>query len=151
MTEANNRFDGPRNPIGKRARLYAGGGDATNLYPLAQPYESEANSWKYAAPAAGLVTTTEVTAKAAAGASLFNYITGAQVTNSHATIGSEVQILDGTAGTVMHRAWASALGGYVAKFDPPLRGTANTLISIKEATATATTGILVNLQGYIGA
>jgi len=117
---------------------------------IVQMYESEANAWKYAAPAAGLVSTTEVTAKTAV-ASLFNYITGVQVTNSHATIGSEVQILDGTAGTVMHRGWASALGGYVAKFDPPLRGTVNTLVSIKEATATATTGILVNLQGYVGA
>lgn len=30
-TEANERFDGIRHPIGKKARPYAGGGDATNF------------------------------------------------------------------------------------------------------------------------
>lgn len=106
--------------------------------------------WYYSPPTAGLVNTTEVTAQVAAGGGLINYISSIQVTNSHPTIGSEVQILDGTGGTVLHRGFAPALSGYTATFPIPLGGTANTLVSIKEATATATTGILVNLQGYIG-
>lgn len=118
---------------------------------LFQPFESEVNHWSYVPAAGGLVNTTEVTAKAAAGSGLRNYITDAQVTNSHPTIGSEVQILDGTGGTVIHRGWASALGGFVAQFLTPKKTTANTLVSIKEATATATTGIYVNLGGYVGA
>lgn len=122
-----------------------------NRKQISQPYESEANIWSYAAPAGGLVSTTEVTAKTSAGASLRNYITGIDVTNSHPTIGSEVQVLDGTGGTVLHRGYAApAGGGYVREFLTPLKGSVATLVSIKEATGTASTGILVNLQGYVG-
>lgn len=32
MTEANEKFDKPRNPLGRVDRLFAGGGDATNWY-----------------------------------------------------------------------------------------------------------------------
>lgn len=123
-----------------------------NRKQISQPYESEANSWNYAAAAGGLVNTTGVTAKAAAGAGLRNYITGIQVINSHATISTEIVVRDGAAGTVLHRGWAQAAGGgYAAEFPVPLRGTANTLVEIAEVTATATTGVLVNLQGYVGA
>ncbi len=115
------------------------------------PYALPANFWSYAAPAGGLVTTTGVTAKAAGAAGVRHYITSVQVVNSHATISSEVLIRDGAAGTVLHRGWAQAAGGgYACKFDPPLRGTAATLVEIGEVTATATAGILVNLQGYSG-
>jgi len=123
-----------------------------NRKQIMQPYESEANSWSYAAPAGGLVTTTGVTAKAAAGAGLRNYVTSIQVINSHQTIGTEVVIRDGAAGTVLHRGWAQFTGGgYAIEFPVPLRGTANTLIEIAEVTATGTAGVLVNLQGYVGA
>jgi hypothetical protein len=122
-----------------------------NRKQITQPYESEANTWVYAAPAAGLVSTTGVTAKAAAGAGLRNYITAIQVVNSHQTIGTEVVVRDGAAGTVIHRGWAAPNSGYAATFPTALRGTANTLVEIAEITATATAGVLVNLQGYVGA
>lgn len=122
-----------------------------NRKQIVQPYEGEGNSWSYAAAAAGLVTTSEVTAKAAAGAGLRNYVTSIQVTNSHPTIGSEVQILDDTAGTVIHRGFAAPLGGYTATLVVPIKSAVNKPISIKEATGTASTGILVNLQGYVSA
>jgi hypothetical protein len=122
-----------------------------NRKQITQPYESEANTWSYAAAAGGLVTTTGVTAKAAAGAGLRNYITSVQVTNSNQTTGTEVLIRDGAAGTVLHRGWANANSGYAATFPIALRGTANTLVEIAEVTTTATAGVLVNLQGYIGA
>lgn len=122
-----------------------------NRKQIAQPYESEANTWSYAAAAGGLVNTTGVTAKAAAGAGLRNYITAIQVINSHQTTGTEVVVRDGAAGTVLHRGWAAPNAGYAATFPTPLRGTANTLIEIAEVTTTATAGVLVNLQGYVGA
>lgn len=114
-------------------------------YPLALP----AKSWSYAAAAGGLVSTTGVTAKAAAGAGIRNYVRSAEVINSHATISTEILIRDGAAGTVLARLWAQAAGGGAAfTFDPPLRGTANTLIEIAEVSTTATAGVLVNLQGF---
>lgn len=110
------------------------------------------NTWNYAAAAGGLVNTTGVTAKAAAGAGIRNYVKSCQVINSHATTGTEVLIRDGAAGTVLHRGWAQpGGGGYALTFDPPLRGSANTLIEIAEVTTTATAGVLVNLQGYSAA
>ena len=119
---------------------------------VVMPYALPANTWVYAAPAGGLVSQTAVTAKAAAGAGIINYITSIQVINSHATISTEIMVLDGAAGTVLHRGWAQAAGGgYACNFHPPLRGTENTLVEIDEVTATATTGVLINLQGYVGA
>jgi hypothetical protein len=122
-----------------------------NRKQIAQPYESEANTWSYAAAAGGLVNTTGVTAKTAAGAGLRNYITSIQVINSHQTTGTEVVVRDGAAGTVIHRGWAAPNAGYAATFPVALRGTANTLVEIGEVTTTATAGVLVNLQGYVGA
>lgn len=116
------------------------------------PYANPANTWTYAAPAGGLVSTTGVTAKAAAGAGVRIYVTDVQVINSHATVSTEVVINDGAAGTVLHRGWAQAAGGgYSIHFAVPLRGTANTLLEIKEVSGTATAGVLVNLQGYTAA
>jgi hypothetical protein len=120
--------------------------------PINIPYAIPASTWNYAAAAGGLVNTTGVSAKAAAGAGVRNYVTRAQVINSHQTTSTEVMIRDGAAGTVLWRGWAQAAGGGVtAVFDPPLRGTANTLIEIAEVTATGTAGVLVNLQGFTAA
>jgi hypothetical protein len=113
------------------------------------PYATPAKTWSYPAAAGGLVNTTGVTAKAAAGAGIRNYVTRAQVINSHQTTSTEVVIRDGAAGTVLWRGWAQAAGGgATVQFDPPLRGTANTLVEIAEITTTATAGVLVNLQGF---
>lgn len=120
--------------------------------PVNLPYALPGQTWTYAAAAGGLVSTAGVTAKAAAGANVRNYVTSIQVINSHATVGTEVCVKDGAGGTVLHRGWAAAAGGgYTARFDPPLRGTANTLIEIAEVTETGTAGVLVNLQGFTAA
>lgn len=114
------------------------------------PYAIPGSGWSYAAAAGGLVTTSDVEAKAAAGVGVRNYVTRAQVINSHQTTSTEVVIKDGS--TVLWRGWAQAAGGGVtAVFDPPLRGTANTAINIAEITTTATAGVLVNLQGFTAA
>jgi hypothetical protein len=93
-----------------------------------------------------------VTAAAAGTGSQRNYVTRVQAINSHQTIGTEVVIRDGAGGTVIWRGWCQqAGGGCSAIFDPPLRGTAATLVEIAEVTATASTGVLMSLQGFLAA
>lgn len=114
------------------------------------PYALPGNTWNYAAASGGITNTTGVTAKAAAGAGVRNYVTMCQVINGHATVDTDVQIRDGASGTVLHRGFAKAAGGgYTCQFDPPLRGTANTLIEV--ACGTTGTATYVNLQGFVAA
>lgn len=106
--------------------------------------------WSYAPPAGGLVNTSGVTIKAAAGANRINYVTSLGISNSHATIGTEVVIRDGANGPVLWRIWISAQHEITRNFVPPLAGSANTLLEIAEITQTATTGVLVNVSGISG-
>jgi len=131
-------------------------GDTTDILTsllgkiVVQPYALPGATWSSAAASGGIVNTTGVTAKAAAGASIRNYVTHAQVINGHATVSTDVQIRDGAAGTVLHRGFAQAAGGgFTCKFDPPLRGTANTLIEI--ACGTTGSAVYINLQGFAAA
>lgn len=117
--------------------------------PVVLPFAIANNTWTYAAAAGGLVTTAGITVKAAGAAGIRNYITHIDAVNSHATIGTDIQIRDGASGTVLWRGWAQPAGGGVsADFNPPLRGTAVTLVEIAEGTATGTTGVYCNLSGY---
>jgi hypothetical protein len=107
------------------------------------PYAIPASTWSYASPAA--VTDTADDEAAAAVASTRRYITGVQVFNGHDTVGTEVVIKDGS--TVLWRGWAEQTGGGCsAKFDPPLRGTANTAVNVANITTGSST--YFNLQGY---
>ena len=116
------------------------------IYPYANPNQQ----WTYAAASGGITNTTGVTAKAAAGAGVRNYITRAQIINGHATVSTDVQIRDGASGTVLWRGFAQAAGGGItAVFDPPLRGTANTLVEV--ACGTTGTATYFNLQGFTAA
>lgn len=121
---------------------------AVNAEPAyAIPDADADSSWSFAAASGGITDTTGVTAKTAAGAGIRNIVTRVQVINAHATVGTDVQIRDGASGTVLWRGYAVAAGGGVsAVFDPPLKGTANTLIEV----ACGTTGaeVYFNLQGY---
>lgn len=107
-------------------------------------------TWSYAAASGGITTTTGVTVKTAAGAGVRNYLKSIQVINGHATVDTDVQIRDGASGTVLHRGFAKAAGGgYAANFEPPLRGTANTLLEV--ACGTTGAAVYVNAQGYTSA
>lgn len=111
--------------------------------------------WNYAAAASGIVnTTTAVTIKAAAGASVRNYLK--TLTISHDALGAatEIAIRDGAAGTVLWRgrlqtAATDSASGSVIQFDPPLKGTANTLMEVVTLTA-VTGGVYVNATGFTG-
>lgn len=114
------------------------------------PYANPNQSWSYAAASGGITNTTGVTAKAAAGAGVRNYITHVSVINGHATVDTDVQIRDGASGTVLWRGFAKAAGGGVSEsFDPPLRGTANTLVEVANGTTGSAT--YFNMQGFTAA
>lgn len=117
---------------------------------ITKPFASAELDWVFAGATGGIVnTTTAVTVKAAAGASIRNYITGLQV--AHDTLGAvtELAIRDGAAGTVIWRGklQTTANEGFNIQFLTPLKGSANTLLEIITLTA-VTGGVFVNLQGY---
>jgi hypothetical protein len=109
--------------------------------------------WNYASATGGIVnSTTAVTVKAAAGASVRNYISSLQLDNDALGAVTEFAIRDGAAGPVLWRGkLQTTAGSRTVKFDPPLRGTANTLVEVVTLTATVTGGVFANLQGYTGA
>ena len=110
------------------------------------PYAIPASTWQYASVAGGVTDTSDDEAKAAAGASIRNYITSVQVINGHATVNTEVVIKDGS--TIIWRGYAhNSGGGAAAKFDPPLRGTANTAVNVTNITGGSAT--YFNLQGFV--
>lgn len=116
------------------------------MYPYAVP----GTDWHYAAASGGITNTTGVTARAAQGAGIRNYVTRAEIINGHATVSTDFQIRDGAAGTVLWRGYLQAAGGGVAAvFDPPLRATANTLIEI--ACGTTGSAVYANLHGFSAA
>jgi len=109
--------------------------------------------WNYAAAASGIVnTTTAVTVKAAAGASVRNYISSIDIEWDTLGAATEFAIRDGAAGTVIYRTKLNtAAGRKTVNFPVPLRGTANTLVEVVTLTASVTGGVFVNLQGFTGA
>lgn len=108
------------------------------------PYALPGSTWSYATANGGVTDTADDEARAAV-ASTRHYVTSVQVINAHDSTGTEVVIKDGS--TVLWRGWAEQTGGGVsAKFDPPLRGTANTAINVANITNASKT--YFNLQGF---
>lgn len=156
--------------------VYPRGGDGNYAYPLAvanwsyngsnyvptvgdgnglvtQPALSSAY-WSYAAASGGIVSiTADVTVKAAAGAGVRNYLSGISISHDLLSAVTEFVIKDGD--TVVYRgrlqtpAVDGSAGAGTIKFDPPLRGTANTALNFALLTS-VTGGVYVNAQGYTG-
>lgn len=126
-------------------------GDANGV--AVQPALS-ANFWGYAAASGGISnTTTAVTIKAAAGASVRNYLKSLQISSDALGTATEIAIRDGAGGTVLWRekiGTAGYVNGRTVNFDPPLKGTANTLLEVVTLTASGTGAVFVNAQGYTG-
>lgn len=95
--------------------------------------------------------TTSTSLVAAPGAGLRNYITTIIVSNSHATVGTDVVIQDGSGGTTLLTIPAAAVyGGAVIQLPTPLRQpTTNTALYCANVTTGASTK--VSAVGYKGA
>lgn len=109
-----------------------------------------ATYWAYAPPVGGLVNSaTAVAVKAAAGASIRNYVLSMQCSQDTLGAATELAVLDGA--TVVWRGKLNTTPGIVAdiNFNPPLRGTANTAVNIQTVTA-VTGGVYCSFQGYTG-
>jgi hypothetical protein len=95
-----------------------------------------------------LTNTTAADVIAAPGAGIRLYITEITVTNAHATVGTKVEIRDGT--TVMRQVYAAAAGGGASiTFPTPLRLTANTALTARNVTTGA--DVDVSASGYTAA
>lgn len=114
------------------------------VYPFAIPAET----WQYAGPTGGITDTADDEVKAAGAAGVRHYLTALTVVNSHATVGTEVVIKDGS--TVIHRGYAAAAGGgYTLTFPTPLRGTAATALNV--ACITTGSATVVSASGFSAA
>ena len=108
------------------------------------PYALNENSWQYAGPA--ITDTADDVVKTSAGAGLRNFVTSLTVINSHATVGTVVELKDGS--TVIHRGYAAPLGGgYTVTFPMALKGSAATAVNV--ACVTTGSNTYVSASGYV--
>lgn len=97
---------------------------------------------------AAITGTSDTAVIAAPGASLFNNITWVMVTNSHATVGTVVELKSNT--TVRARGYAAALGGgFVIHFPTPIKLASN--VAFNAANITTGSNTYVSAGGYISA
>ncbi len=95
--------------------------------------------------------TTSTSLIAAPASGLRNYITQITVSNSHATIGTDIVIQDGSGGTTLYTIPAAALyGGAAITFPTPLRQP-TTATAIYCANVTTGSSTKVSASGYKGA
>lgn len=111
--------------------------------------------WTYAAAAGGIVSSTaDVVLKTAAGANVRNYLGSLMLSHDLLGAATEFVIKDGATiifrGKLQTAATDMSNGSGPIKFDPPLRGTANTALNFALLTST-TGGVFVNAQGFTGA
>lgn len=119
---------------------------------LVRPYETQANTWNYAAASGGISnTTTAVTIKAAAGSGVKNCLTGVDLQAPALGAATEVAIRDGAGGTVLWRSYIGTGGQPLTdrEFASPICGTANTLLEAVTLTATVTGAVYLNATGYV--
>ena len=96
---------------------------------------------------ASITGTSDTSVIAAQGAGVRIYVTQVTVTNGHATVGTYVNIKDGT--TSLYTGYAAAAGGgFAITFPVPLRLTANT--ALQAANETTGSDTRVSASGYKG-
>ena len=112
-------------------------------------------AWTYASGTAGILsnTTAAVTFKAAAGASIRNYIDSCQINTTAFGSASPLAFRDGAGGTVifaLNVPSAGFLNPVSIVFETPLKSTANTLLEVVTTTANVSGTAYVNCQGHTG-
>ena len=115
---------------------------------IIQPYTNHENIVSGITTAMTATTSTAVTGMGAPGAGLRNYITSVVIGNSHATVGTFVDLQDGSAGTVFATFPAAAVfGGAAPPFPVAIRQpTANTALFAVNKTTGA--NVIVFVNGY---
>ena len=116
--------------------------------------DAPGTTWTYAAAASGIANTTTAVTFKAAHATLRNYVSWVDIWSEALTTATEVAIRDGAAGTVLWRtkiATGGLLGGRYMRFDPPLQGTAATLLEVLTITASGAGAVYFNAGGYVAA
>jgi hypothetical protein len=125
-----------------RAAMTTGGAQVVKVFSVPEV------DWTFASVAGGIVNTADVVLRAAAGASIRNYLTAISITNASAMIATEVVVKDGA--VVIWRGFVGAqtlLNSVVGvTFPTPLRSTANTALNV--ACVTTGAAVYVNAQGY---
>jgi hypothetical protein len=106
------------------------------------------SAFQFAGATGGITNTSDVAIAAAAGAGIRNYLQTIWFKNTAATA-SEIVIKDGSTVIWRGHVGASMTVGEFVRFDPPLRGTANTALNV--ALLTTATATIVSAQGYTGA
>jgi hypothetical protein len=131
-------------------------GDRTNFITdmvgklIVSPYTNPENLVSGAITSA-MTGTTSTSLVAAPAAGLRNYITQITVSNSHATVGTDVLIQDGSGGTTLYVIpAAAAYGGASLTFPAPLRQP-TTATAIYAANVTTGSSIKISASGYKGA
>lgn len=113
-----------------------------------------ASWWRYVPPVGGYLNiTTGVTVTTAKGAGVSNYVWGGECFSDALTTATEVELRDGAAGTAMWRMKVPTSGwttGFDINFNPPLRGSANTLVEFAGTTASGAGAIYCNWRGTTG-
>lgn len=118
---------------------------AQNGQVIFMPYQNP--SYYVNGTTAAITDTTSTSVIPSAGGSLRNYITECTISNSHATVGTFVKILDGS--TIMYEVYAGPLGGGAAPpFPTPLRGSAATAVNAQPVTTGA--NVIVSCSGFKG-
>lgn len=124
-------------------------GDAADLIcdlngkQIVMPYALPQNF--VAGVTSAMTGTSDTSVIASGGAGIRNYVTAMTVTNSHASVGTVVELKDGS--TVIHRGYAAPNGGgYSVNFPVPLRGTAATAINAANITTGSNT--YVSASGF---
>lgn len=116
---------------------------------LTMPYANPENFISGAITSA-MTGTTSTSLIASPGGSLRNYITQVTVSNSHATVGTDVVLQDGSGGTTLYTIPAAAVyGGAVLTFPVPLRQP-TTATALFAANVTTGASVKISASGYKG-
>lgn len=116
-----------------------GGKLVTHPYAIPENYVKGATS--------DITTTTSTSVVAAAAAGIKNYITHILVQNSHATVGTWVNLQDGSGGATLYTVYAAAVGGGASITLPcPIPTTAAT--ALFAACVTTGANVRVSASGY---
>lgn len=119
---------------------------------VTKEFGTSENDWQATSSTTPLAVATSTQVKAAAGASIRNFVSAAQFYNNSATVSTTVSILDGA--TVL---WTGFLPATTAalpvvavevNFPTPLRGTAATAMNIQLGTTLSS--VYYNVQGFTG-